>query len=387
MSYKAITTVLALSAAITACAQTGNSPWLHKVLEYRPAPGQFINELPEYEPGDNESTILTKVSEQICGSEKPGMISLGSFGGYVIVAFDHPVVNIKDRPDFRIFGNAVLQGNGESGSSEPGIVMVSVDENRNGIPDDPWYELAGSDYALESTLKNYTAVYEKPDPAATADPDPEYRYITDRKYIRWTDNNNGSGYVMKNTAHTQSYWPEWIEEKTMTFTGTRLAPNATDADGKGGNYKQKPLGWGYVDNLPDNLDEGFDIGRAVDDNGRPVILDQIDFIRIHTGVMQYCGWIGETSTEVCGGQDLHPDAAAYVDGVKTDKAGWFVGSAGEAITVFSDAPRNLTLWSVGGMKLDSVKAETGITHHDISGLGKGIYILTDGKGNSVKISI
>ena len=30
------------------------SPYMTKVLEFRPAPGQFINELPEYEEGDTE---------------------------------------------------------------------------------------------------------------------------------------------------------------------------------------------------------------------------------------------------------------------------------------------------------------------------------------------
>ena len=47
---------------------------------------------------------------------------------------------------------------------------------------------------------------------------------------------------------------------------------------------------------------------AVDENGNHVDLPYIDFIKIYSGVNQYCGWLGETSTEIGGGFDFHPDA-------------------------------------------------------------------------------
>ena len=34
-------------------------------------------------------------------------------------------------------------------------------------------------------------------------------------------------------------------------------------------------------------------------------LDHIDFVRVATGVLQFCGLIGETSTEIDTFQDLH----------------------------------------------------------------------------------
>ena len=40
------------------------------------------------------------------------------------------------------------------GSSEPGIVLVSKDTNGNGLADDEWYELAGSEYNSPATTKN-----------------------------------------------------------------------------------------------------------------------------------------------------------------------------------------------------------------------------------------
>lgn len=43
----------------------------------------------------------------------------------------------------------------------------------------------------------------------------------------------------------------------------------------------------------------------MDKNGNPVNLDHADFIRIQTGVLQQCGWTGETSTEIAGLVNLH----------------------------------------------------------------------------------
>ena len=37
----------------------------------------------------------------------------------------------------------------------------------------------------------------------------------------------------------------------------------------------------------------------------PVALPGIDFVRVQTGINQYCGWIGETSTELSKAVDLH----------------------------------------------------------------------------------
>ena len=50
--------------------------------------------------------------------------------------------------------------------------MVSVDVNGNGLPDDEWYELAGSEYQKPSTIKNYEITYYRPDEAKTPVPVP-----------------------------------------------------------------------------------------------------------------------------------------------------------------------------------------------------------------------
>ena len=328
-------------------AQGQNKPYITRVYDFMPAPGQFVNSSPSFAAGESREAVMARVEKAICGLDsirrmekldgtviidtltivKPGLISLGSFGGYVVFGFDHPVVNVPDAHDFQIFGNAFgsdsLKVSG--GSCEPGIVMVSRDANGNGLPDDPWYELAGSDYDNPRTQKHFTITYYKPDEGKIPVPDPNSMFITDTEYVRWTCNSVDSlqeGYVFRNSFHNQSYWPGWVQGDTLTFTGTRLPGNAINESQTGEYWVQYFLGWGYVDNRPDygyglvngtqqsNQNLGFDIEWAVDDNGAPVHLKQVDFIKVYSGLLQQCGWLGETSTEVCGGIDLHPDAVA-----------------------------------------------------------------------------
>ena len=56
------------------------SPYISHVLEYNPAPGQFINTMPEYEEGDTYQTMLRKAEDAIAGTSR-SLISLGGWGG------------------------------------------------------------------------------------------------------------------------------------------------------------------------------------------------------------------------------------------------------------------------------------------------------------------
>ena len=284
------------------------SPYISRVYEYCPAPGQFVNEMPRYEEGDTYASILQKAEESISGTNDI-MISLGGYGGYVTFGFDHSVMNVPGEADFRIYGNCfyeLLQPDKKGGSAEPGIVMVSYDSNCNGIPDDEWYELAGSEYHSPYTIHGYSITYHRPDPnrEIVADDD---NSIDDLYYIRWTDNRDVTGYLHKNIFHHQDYFPKWVEEDELRFTGSLLAPNGIDISGYGAYYVLYSYPWGYVDNHPNEYADlnSFDIDRAVDRDGRPVHLPAIDFVRVYTGVNQYCGWLGETSTELSKGEDLH----------------------------------------------------------------------------------
>lgn len=288
-----------------------HSEWATKVYDFLPAPGQFVNVLPACKSGEPRDSVLARAQKFFCGYRelddygdsvfvKPKLISLGAFGGYIVFGFDHPVVNSHDY-DFKVFGNAFQaeSSTAKGGSSEPGIVMVSRDVNGNGVPDDAWYELAGSEYNHPKTQHNYRIVYHKP-----AD-------LTKAVDVAWTSNDTDSlraGVVNANAYHDQPYWPLWIAEDSLVFTGTKLRCNAVDESGKGTYYVQHFFDWGYVDNRPNDTDPGFKIDWAVDEAGKPVALDRIDFVKVYCAENQMCGWLGETSTEVNGAIDLHPDA-------------------------------------------------------------------------------
>lgn len=286
------------------------SPYIARVYEYCPAPGQFVNEMPRYEPGDTYADMLKKTEESISGTNDV-MISLGGYGGYVTFGFDHTVVNVEGEADFRIWGNCfyeLTRPDRKGGSAEPGIVCVAYDANCNGLPDDPWYELAGSQYHDPATLHGYSITYHRPDPSREIVAD-EDNSFSDVYYIRWHDNRGSEGHMAKNIFHSQDYFPKWTDAATLTFEGSLLAPNGVDESGYGAYYVLYSYPWGYVDNHPNEYADlnSFDIGRAVDASGTPVSLPGVDFVRVYTGVRQYCGWLGETSTELCRAQDLHID--------------------------------------------------------------------------------
>ena len=99
----------------------------------------------------------------------------------------------------------------------------------------------------------------------------------------------------------------------MTFKGIRLAENAVD-EGKfnpdinsGGVYfVLYGYKYGYVDNqLNLGDDSAIDIDWAIDKDGNPVNLPGIDFVKVYNGINQENGWLGEASTEVERGEDLH----------------------------------------------------------------------------------
>lgn len=291
--------------------------YITKVLDFRPAVGQFTNTMPEYNDGDTQEDINKKVLEAI-GNNNKGMISLGGYGGYVTVGFDHTIENKKGLRDFRVLGNAFVATADDSGSGscEPGIIMVAYDANNNGMPDDDeWYEIAGSASAnpvqeswlatVEAagndirTIKNYEITYYRPASEPTTED-------AKKQYIKWEDNQGNSGYMTKNSFHSQPYYPQWIKEDKLTFKGTRLPQNGMDKSGQGNNYILYKFLYGYADNATNQDNESaIDIDWAVDANGNPANLPGVDFIKIYTGVNQENGWLGECSTEVTGIEDLH----------------------------------------------------------------------------------
>ena len=290
------------------------------VLEYHPAPGQFINALPAWEEGMSDTDMLKACEEQLADGNP---VCLGAFGGYITIGFSQPVEN-KKGSDLRILGNAFYTLNDPvygsatiGGSMEPGIVYAGVGSSPETAE---WYELAGSEY-YTAECHDFSITYHRP----TAEQgEHSLPYSTFDNYIAWTaswTDGNGTprdttGYIIKNAYHTQTYYPSWLTTDELTFHGSRLPDNAINYGGDGSDpanpqnwisYRYAADAYGYVDAAPndDPMYNTFDLDWAVDAEGEHVQLDHADFIRIQTAVLQQCGWIGEQSTEITAIENLH----------------------------------------------------------------------------------
>ena len=270
----------------------GNSLVSDKVYEFIPAPGQFVNETSKagYSGESTHEAAILYAENRLA---KNLYVSLGAWGGYIVVGFDHSIEN-KGGYDFSIMGNQF------DTSNEPGIVFVMQDVNGNREPDDEWYELKGSEYGKEETIQFYAVTY--------------YRPAAKGFDTQWTDNQGKTGCVdYLGTYHPQPfYYPEWIEEDSYTLYGPRLASRTVYAGP--GNWQNLPFDWGYVDNVgSDMVDKDnpsanavknyFRISDAVNPDGSAANLSHIDFIKVQTGVNAKAGWLGENSTEVFGFTD------------------------------------------------------------------------------------
>lgn len=257
-----------------------SSPLISTVFEYLPGGGQFVN----------KTNIGTLAAAQALVNSTTNMVSLGGYGGYIIFGFDHSVDNSAGN-DIGVYGNPL---GAPWQWSEPGIVMVSQDANNNGIPDDTWYELAGSEYSSGATIKNYRITYYNPNAVGTS--------------VKWKDNQGDSGYVLANSFHTtNNYYPTFAPNAdSISFTGTKVANTLT----AGSPIQNFNYAWGYTDSYASDFTtygyNVFNIDWAVNGSGTPVSLTYIDFVKVYTG--QNCSggaMLGEISTEVKGARDLH----------------------------------------------------------------------------------
>lgn len=233
----------------------------------------------------------------------------------MIFRFENPVENHPDNPygvDFTIFGNPLEHW------SEPGIVWVMKDDNENGLPDDTWYELAGSDYHFSSSKRDYVVTYTNPMEVLASN-------------VPWVDNLGNNGYIPANSIHNQPYYPASdsfpsIPNNQLTLKGSTIQAVVDFSSSSG--YISIRRAFGYADNQlrgsvpytkPDNPytkeiensgGDAFDVDWAVDSLGGYVELDQIHFIKVQNGVSTQGGNLGELSTELTGAVDVIADESA-----------------------------------------------------------------------------
>ena len=240
--------------------------------------------------------------------------------------------------------------------------MVSRDANGDGIPNDDWYELAGSEYRKDTTVHNYQITYYRPkyDSLIRNGGTPDIAYINSPASFRtaaadsniadvyWKDNLGRSGYVLRNGYHRQqSYYPMWIEADSLVFSGSLVASNLRNTGTATSQAWISPaFDWGYVDNWSNGSTDdktSFKIDWAVDKYGNPVNLPQIDFIKVYTAANGDGGWLGELSTEFAGIQDLHSEVSLTAsDDIRSDCSTIPLGADGKATITYDEATTSFT---------------------------------------------
>lgn len=264
------------------------------VESFLPAPGQFVNQSAYYNPDKTLST--------------PYVVTLGSFGGNIVYRFDEPVKNDPTNPygiDFIVYGNVFTNADGSSSQSaaEPAAVMVS----ENGTQ---WYELAGSKYYDVLTKHGVSITYTNPDTTFSQAYD-----------VAWTLSTGESGVIAKNSTHRQAYYPNpdiyapynLADAKTynptynansVSFEGTLLnsqrhAPAFGYADTHSTNNFSNEAANPYVKNhFADANGDGMDISWAVDGDGNPVELSQVQYVKVYNPNLVSDGSSGEISPEI-----------------------------------------------------------------------------------------
>lgn len=332
---------------------------------YLPAAGQFMNEGANGSGwgGPFTATGSQKLKGLVEGYVTTG-VSLGAFGGYVVLDFGVPAKDedgnvtggIYNDPDNAYGVDFILYGNAMGTWAEPGCVQVSLDGEN-------WYDLAGSlHYRPETTDKgyaiwDYSTTYTHPEAAESEETGANgvaVPYASTYKLRPTSNEKTESGTVAINAWHKHSYFPLYnnyfVALNGLSTSLNGLVPPLTGLNLESfGSYKAKgdtpaeltlkgvklvvpkttsggnstapdDFLFGYADCHPNGLrstlqlnpyttgrtgnttsnGDPMDLSWAVDDDGNPVYLDSVRYVRVYTGVQQMNGIMGESSTEVLG---------------------------------------------------------------------------------------
>lgn len=170
---------------------------------------------------------------------------------------------------------------------------MSQDVNGDGLPNDLWYELAGSEYGTRNHTTGYAMTY--------------YRPQHPHMGVAWKGSGGESDYIpyMSYWNPADYYWQDWQRDKeTLTFFGSMLESNVSYSNGVS---SLPPYAWGYADNLGEDYFEGtrgrmgyYSIRRARTWDGQPAELEYVDFVKVQTAITGHTPNLGDASTEVYG---------------------------------------------------------------------------------------
>jgi hypothetical protein len=179
-----------------------------------------------------------------------------------------------------------IRGNPMVGWREPGVVWMQEDKNGNGLPDELWYELPGSD-ETHPTRKNlitrrYALTYFKANGAGSKN---EYGQLIREVY--WADAKGRTGIIPG--GFPDRFWG--VQGVWVTYTTTLLRD---DGEILAPGYNMDDL-TGYVDTYDNMI---FPVSRAVRADGTAANLTKVKFLKVQTSMFRYGDIFGDVSTEI-----------------------------------------------------------------------------------------
>lgn len=300
------------------------SPFATAVIDFTPAPGQFVN-VSQF--NDPSRALGPPVGGGTYNPDNSKLVSIGGFGGTITLAFDHTVMDDARNPcglDAIVFGNAFWAGDDSNRHwAECGVIEISRDVNANGQADDPWYLIPGS-HITDPAGQWETQTWDDDIEDLTYPPypvDPSFPYqnwippgcsgVWDTQGYRLPpdvfdvvilENPNGLDATEEGIFAYADYNPvlilgdldadnvvddpETLPEDFYTVPDDPLEVGITPGSGGG---------------------DAFDIAWAIDPaTGEPANLEGFDFIRITNGVNFVTPLLGEISPEIGAVADVAP---------------------------------------------------------------------------------
>jgi hypothetical protein len=308
---------------------------------YLPAPGQRIN-VPAFNQA--KAVLGSPVGGGTFTPNNDGIVTLGGFGGQIVVAFDHDVENNPANPmglDAIVFSNTLWYDyNPNYHWAEFATIEIMPELNDNNIPGDHpgeiWYVIPGS--FLSDPCSFRTQTWNSGDsgyPIFSGWPGsyqtsafeifPLYHEITSGSSTAWAYVNPNFEDADPSNDYLEGTWG--YAEYTPTLNlGDRDADNITDGFGDANDMAPELF---YT--IPDDPytvgislgacgGDAFDIDWAVDPNTwQPANLKTFRYIRLTTAVQDDLGVFGKVSAEI----DAVSDVRSYGDINGDNKVDYF----------------------------------------------------------------
>lgn len=314
---------LALGVLIVSSVFAGESPFATTVVEYAPAPGNFVN-MPEFD--DPSAAVGPPQGGGTFAPSNGSIVTLGGFGGTLILGFDH---RVKDDPRNAFGMDAIVYSNAHWQSSNPrrrfaecASIEISLDENANGQADDAWYLIPGSH--IVDPAEQFTEVTWDDDIGDTRFPPAEADWVPPGAEGVWTT----FGYALPTAVFgavvlVNPSSPPTVElvfgygdtSPTLVLGDLNADDIVDDATMSAEEFYTWPDDPRVVGMSPGaGGGDAFDIAWAVDpQTGQPADLPGFDFIRLTTAVDAVTPPFGEKSGEIDAVADVRPDPWGDVD--------------------------------------------------------------------------